>query len=165
MIDGQPFAGHYGVAGELGHVTIDPNGPLCRCGNRGCIQTSASARALVGQARDRLGAGAISSLSGVGETLTLADIAAAAANGDKMALGLLTEAGERLGEAIGMALNLLGLELVVAGGVLVHCSPVVLDAAARLVQLCVLPVVPHERRVVRSSLGSDAAARGVRARH
>ena len=88
------------------------------------------------------------SLSDREETLTLADIAAAADRGDKMALGLLTEAGERLGEAISMALNLLGFDLVVLGGALARCSPVVLEAVTRIVRLRVLPIVPCERRLV-----------------
>lgn len=161
VIDGRPLRGMCGLAGEIGHVTIDPNGRLCRCGNRGCIQASASARALVAQARDQLHRGVYSSLSLDGPALTLEDIAAAARGGDKLALGLLNQAGEGLGEAISMALNLLGLDLVVVGGVLAHCSPVVLDAAARIVRLRVLPIVPRPRNVVLSTLGSDAAARGI----
>jgi predicted NBD/HSP70 family sugar kinase len=145
----------------LGHIIVDQNGPLCRCGNLGCIQATASARALVTRARDLLRQGVYSALSGQEATLTLDDIAAAANDGDKMALSLLTEAGERLGEAIGMALNLLGLDLVVVGGRLPLCSPVVLDAAERIVQLRVLPMVRRPRRLLRSGLGSDASARGV----
>jgi hypothetical protein len=60
-----------------------------------------------------------------------------------------------------MALNLLGLDLVVVGGRLPLCSPVVLDAAERIVQLRVLPMVRRPRRLLRSGLGSDASARGV----
>lgn len=161
VIEGQPLRGVSGLAGELGHVTVDPDGALCRCGNRGCIQATASARALIAQAAELLERGVFSSLSGRQEALTLADLAAAAAQGDKMALGLLTEAGECLGEAISMALNLLGFDLVVLGGALAQCSPVVLEAATRIVRLRVLPMVPRERRLVHSTLGRDAAARGV----
>jgi predicted NBD/HSP70 family sugar kinase len=160
VIDGRPFRGIRGLAGELGHVTVDPGGALCRCGNRGCLQATASARAILAHARDLLRRGVFSSLAGKEETLSLADLAAAADAGDKLALGLLTEAGERLGVAISMALNILGLDLVVMGGVMVQCSPVVLEAAARIVRLRVLPIVPVRRTLVRSTLGSDAAARG-----
>jgi predicted NBD/HSP70 family sugar kinase len=161
VIDGQPFRGVCGLAGELGHITVDPLGALCCCGNRGCIQATTSARALVRQARDLLQQGVYSSLSGRGEGLTLADIAAAASEGDKLALSLLTEAGERLGEAMSMALNLLGLDRVIVGGALAHCHPLVLAAAARTVRLRVLPMVQRERVVMRSTLGQDIAARGV----
>jgi predicted NBD/HSP70 family sugar kinase len=105
--------------------------------------------------------GVFSTLAAFDGALGIADVAAAAEQGDKLALGLLTEAGERLGEAISMALNLLGMDLVVVGGTLVHYSPRVLDAAARIVQLRVLPMVPHRRALVPSALGSGAAARGV----
>ena len=161
VIDGRPFRGIGGLAGELGHVTADPAGALCRCGNHGCIQATASARALVAQARDLLQQGVYSSLAGRGDALTIADIAAAAEAGDKLALSLVTAAGERLGEAISMALNLLGMDRVVVGGTLVHYSPGILEAAARIVQLRVLPMVPHRRSLVASTLGSAAAARGV----
>lgn len=160
VIDGRPFHGSHGLAGELGHVTVDPGGALCRCGNRGCLQATASVRAVLAHARDLLRQGVFSSLAGKGETLTLADLAAAAEAGDKLALGELTEAGERLGVAIGMALNLLGLDLVVLGGDLVRCSPVVLAAADRMVRLHVLPIVPIARTLVRGTLGRDVGARG-----
>jgi hypothetical protein len=60
-----------------------------------------------------------------------------------------------------MALNILGLDLVVLGGRLAQCSPVVLEATSRSVALRVLPIIPIRRTVVRSALGSDAAALGV----
>jgi len=161
VIHRQPFRGVSGLAGELGHIAVDPNGELCRCGNLGCVQATASARALVARAGELLHRGVYSSLSAVGGTLTLADIAAAAGSGDKMALELLTQSGERLGEAISMGLNLLGLDLVVMGGRLAQCSPVVMDAAQRMMRLRVLPLVSRERTLVHSTLGSDAAARGV----
>ena len=161
VINRQPFRGIEGLAGELGHVIVDPAGALCRCGNRGCVQTIASVRAIVEHARELLRNGVYSTLRDAGDTLTLATIAEAAQSGDKLSLGLLNEAGERLGEAIGMALNLLGLDLVALGGALMQCCPVALEAATRVVQLRVLPIVPRKRTLVPSSLGRDAAARGV----
>ena len=160
VIDRRPFRGVSGLAGELGHVTVDSAGPLCRCGNRGCVQASASARAVIDRAQELLRGGVFSTLSGRAGTLTLADLTEAAASGDKLALSLLTDAGERLGEAISMALNLLGLDLVIVGGVLAENSPIVLEAADRIVRLRVLPIVPRERTLLRSALGNDAAARG-----
>ena len=161
VIDGRPFGGVHGLAGELGHVTVEPGGELCHCGNLGCLQATSSARAILARARDLLRRGVFSSLAEKSEHLPLADLAMAAASGDKLALGLLTEAGERLGMAISMALNLLGLDLVVLGGALVHCSPLVLEAAQRMVRLHVLPILPATRTLVRGALGNDAAARGV----
>lgn len=161
VVNGVPFRGVGGLAGELGHVTVDPGGVLCRCGNRGCLQATASARAVLEHAKDLLRNGVYSSLSGREASLTFAELAAAADEGDKLALGVLTEAGEHLGTAIAMALNLLGLDLVVMGGMLVRGGSVVLEAAQRVVRLRVLPVVAHPRLLVRGRLGSDAAALGV----
>jgi len=125
------------------------------------LQATASARAVLTQARELLGRGVYSLLAGQEDTLTLADLAGAADRGDKLALGVLTEAGERLGIAIAMALNLLGLDLVVMGGALVRSGSVVLEAARRVVRLRVLPVVPQARTLTPAALGSDAAARGM----
>lgn len=161
MIDGRPFGGAHGLAGELGHVTVEPGGDLCQCGNRGCLQATSSVRAILARARDLLQRGVFSSLAEQVESLSLADLAAAAGSGDKLALGLLTEAGERLGIAISMALNLLGVDLVVLGGALAHCSPLVLEAAQRMIRLHVLPMLPATRTLVPGALGNDAAARGV----
>jgi predicted NBD/HSP70 family sugar kinase len=161
VVNGVPFRGVGGLAGELGHVTVDPGGALCRCGNRGCLQATASARAVLAHAADLLQQGVYSSLAGRERSLTLVALAAAAAEGDKLALGVLTEAGEHLGTAIAMALNLLGLDLVVMGGTLVRCGPVVIEAAQRVVRLRVLPVMAQPRVLVRGRLGSDAAALGV----
>ena len=47
LVDGRPYRGHSGTAGEIGHVVVDPQGPLCRCGNRGCLETLASTQALL----------------------------------------------------------------------------------------------------------------------
>jgi glucokinase len=161
IIDGKPYRGEGGLAGELGHVTVDRSGPLCRCGNRGCIQASSSARALVERARELLRSGVYSSLQTKTDALVLHDIALAATAGDKLSLGLLNEAGEHLGEAISMALNLLGLELVVLGGALVQHNSVVLEAATRIVRLRVLPIVGRERILLCSDLGREAGALGV----
>jgi predicted NBD/HSP70 family sugar kinase len=161
VVDKRPYRGIVGMAGELGHITIDPAGALCRCGNRGCIQATASAYAVVARARELLSQGMYSSLNAIAGDVTLADIAAAAAKGDKLALSLLTDAGERLGEAISMAMNLLGLDLVVMGGVLAECSPLVLDAARRTMRLRVLPLVAVERTIRLSALGAEAAGKGV----
>ena len=161
VVNGVPFRGVGGLAGELGHVTVDAGGVLCRCGNRGCLQATASARAVLAHAADLLRKGVYSSLSGREAKLTLAELAAAAEAGDKLALGVLTEAGEHLGTAIAMALNLLGLDLVVMGGTLVRCGSVVMESAQRVVRLRVLPVVAQPRVLLRGRLGSDAAALGV----
>lgn len=161
VIDRRPFRGVSGLAGELGHVTVDPAGRVCRCGNRGCVQAVASARAVVRRAREAVAGGVYSSLAERGDGITLRDIAEGAAAGDKLALGLCNAAGEQLGEAVSVALNILGVDLAVLGGPLVTCSPVVLEAATRTVQLRVLPLLAQKRRLLQSRLGSDAAARGM----
>ena len=97
--------GTNGMAGEVGHMVMDRNGPLCECGNRGCLHAMASARMLVAQAR------AVD-----GDIKSPADIIARARAGDGLCTRLLAEAGESIGLAIANVVALIGVSYFVIGG-------------------------------------------------
>jgi len=123
ILDGALFRGVHGSAGELGHNTIEPGGPLCGCGNRGCLETFASAGGLVARARDALAAGRSSRLSTVPEELlTLEAIVAAASAGDALARELLARAATYLGLAVANAVDNWDPELVVLSGSVLRAS-------------------------------------------
>lgn len=106
VVHGQVVSGAHGVAGEIGHVVIDPQGPPCHCGNRGCVEAIASDPAIVTAVRAATGA-------------EVADAAAAvdlAHHGDPGAREVYTRAGEAIGRAIGTVANLLGPERVIISG-------------------------------------------------
>jgi predicted NBD/HSP70 family sugar kinase len=107
VLDGAPYRGAAGAAGEFGHVPILPDGPVCVCGNRGCLETQVSTEALMREAR---AAGIVTAASG------LDDLDAAALRGDQKALDLLNHAGTLLGRALAGAVNLLGPQTVVVMG-------------------------------------------------
>lgn len=115
VLSGDIVRGASGVGGEIGHVTMDPRGPRCGCGNDGCLEAYASATALVRGARARLAAGAASALRD-DESLTAASIALAARSGDALAASLLGGAGTMLGIAVANLAHLLNPDTVVFSG-------------------------------------------------
>ncbi len=160
VFDGKIFAGADGMAGEIGHTTVDPRGPLCVCGRHGCVEALACGPkfAEVAQARLRAepGAGAkLRALAG-GDIANVTGqlVAQAAAEGDALATEVLLEAARSLGIGIGTALNLINPERVVVGGGVSKSGPAwwaALRAAARATAL------PQARvEIVPASLGDDA---------
>jgi predicted NBD/HSP70 family sugar kinase len=126
VLDGAPYRGAAGAAGEFGHLPVLPDGPECNCGNRGCLETQVSTESLLHRARRR---GILPDES------ELDDLIAAAATGRPAALALLAEAGELLGRSLAGTVNLLGPERVVLIGEIVplwpHLEPAFRDALGR----------------------------------
>jgi predicted NBD/HSP70 family sugar kinase len=114
VLDGAPYRGAAGAAGEFGHLPVLPDGPVCSCGNRGCLETQVSTESLLRRAEEQgiLAAGA-----------ELEDLRAAADRGDRAALTLLAQAGELLGRSLAGTVNLLGPERVVLIGEIVPLWP------------------------------------------
>jgi glucokinase-like ROK family protein len=119
---GQLCRGVTGVAGELGHMTMDPDGELCNCGNRGCWETLVSQQALVRRIQQEIDAGHASQLSkavnGDYSRLTVPLIVDAARANDAVALSTLAWIGHNLGIGMASLVNALNPELVVFGGIL-----------------------------------------------
>lgn len=149
MIHAKPYIGQNRVSGELGHLTIDPRGPVCACGKRGCIETYASSRALLDRATRELAEPAVS----------IDALEALAATGHERAGVILTEGGERLGQGLAAVLNLIGPTLVVVGGAMA-VSPTYLDAAWSVARADAIEQAGRGARLVSSRLGPLAGAAG-----
>ncbi|MGV9915367.1 ROK family transcriptional regulator [Streptomyces tendae] len=106
VVHGRVVAGAHGVAGEIGHVTVDPAGPLCHCGNRGCVEAVAGDAAIVARVRAATGA----------EVADAAQAAALAHDGVPGAQEAYARAGEAIGRGIATVANLLGPERVIISG-------------------------------------------------
>lgn len=106
VVHGRVVAGAHGVAGEIGHVTVDPNGPLCHCGNHGCVEAIAGEAAIVRQIRQATGV----ELADAAEALSLAHRGVAGAR------EVYARAGEAIGRGIATVANLLGPERVIISG-------------------------------------------------
>jgi predicted NBD/HSP70 family sugar kinase len=105
IIANAPYVGAGGTAGELGHTVVDPGGPICRCGNRGCLETFAGAPAILSSLRDVHGDG-----------LTLQDAVALAIRGDAGCQRAIADAGTAIGTAVATLCNLFNPQRVVVGG-------------------------------------------------
>jgi len=134
--DGRLYRGASQGGSELGHTVIDPNGPLCRCGKRGCVEAFAGTVSIVQYVRGALGRGVTSSLRELPDAeVNLRAIATAARRGDPLASEAMTRAGNALGTAIANAIQVLNPSLVVLGGQLVRVAgPEILDAVSSAVK-------------------------------
>jgi predicted NBD/HSP70 family sugar kinase len=116
VLNGRLYEGHAGTAGEIGHITIDETGPVCRCGNRGCLEVYAAAEAVLEPLRRRHG-----------PKLTLRQVIALAQEGDLGCQRVIADAGRSLGLAIAGTCNLLAPERVIVGGELANAGAILLD--------------------------------------
>lgn len=122
VLNSQPYLGQDFAAGEFGHVTVQPEGMTCLCGNRGCLATVASVPALLDRIRQLLAAPMSRSdslwgiLGGDLRQLTLEVVLGAARQGNPIVIQALAEVGRWLGIAVGSVVNLLNLDKVIVGG-------------------------------------------------
>ena len=149
IIGGQPFAGAGGTAGEIGHVVIDPQGPVCRCGNRGCLETLAGGAALLRALQPARGSG-----------LTISDIVGLAQGGDAECGRVLAESGHALGIALAALCNLINPELVVVGGELATAGELLLDPLRQSLRQAALRSAVYDVEVVQGRLGERAEMLG-----
>lgn len=113
ILNGRVFRGANGLAGEVGHVVADPDGPVCACGLRGCLEMVAAGPAISRAARDAVASMLETSLP---QDATAADVFRAAAAGDEVAVGLVTTVVDSLARAIRGLLLTLGVTRIVIGG-------------------------------------------------
>jgi glucokinase len=120
LSEGRILRGTAGVAGHIGHVVVDPRGPLCICGSRGCLETYFSARAIEFAAREGVDRGCVSSLTEEFATrsgeLACADVFRAAGQGDEMSRMIVDEATFALAAALSGVLHVADPEILIVGG-------------------------------------------------
>ena len=120
VVQGVPITGAHGLAGEIGHMTLDIHGPRCKCGNVGCLESIASGTAIADRARKRLeGAGTstiMDIVSGDLDRISAETVFEAARKGDPLAIGILEEAARGLGAGLVNILHLLNPDVIVIGG-------------------------------------------------
>jgi glucokinase-like ROK family protein len=162
--NGQICRGVTGVAGELGHMTMDPAGEICNCGNRGCWETLVSQRALFRHIQRAIGEGRASLLSEMAggdlDRLTVSVVVDAARAGDAVALEALDQIGHHLGIGIASLVNALNPELVVFGGALSLAWDFLLPAVNKELQERALSWNREATRVVLARHGLDACIMG-----
>lgn len=159
VIDGRLFRGQSGFAGEVGHMTLDPDGDLCSCGRRGCWETFVGPRAVVSKYRQRLEMGngnRYNDMDGVG----FAEVIEAGAMGDSAASAVLQDVAIYLGMGIGNLVNLLNPQLVILGGVLGQANGQLIPVIRETVKQNSLFPMRSDLDIVTSHFGADDCVMG-----
>jgi glucokinase len=127
IANGQMLRGHSGVAGLLGHITVEPDGALCSCGNRGCLETVFSARAIESETRAAVHRGCASTLTRLfreqPQLATCRTVFLAAAEGDALAREVVDTAIHKLAAALAGLLHVFDPEVVIVGGPVADAGP------------------------------------------
>jgi glucokinase len=160
VLNGQPWRGAEGMAGEIGHTVVDPNGPRCLCGKRGCVERLASGPYIAQRAREWLaeqpGRGQI--LRGLvgndADKVTAQLVSQAAAQGDELAWEALYVAAWGLGVGIGNAANLIDPERFILGGGVTKSGDRFWEVVRHVARETALPEVHFD--ILPAALGDDA---------
>ena len=149
IVDGRLYRGGGGMAGEIGHVLVDETGPICRCGNRGCLETFISGPALTDLLRRSRG-----------EVLSVHDIVRLAHGGDTGCQRAIADAGRVLGRVVAAICNIFNPDTVVVGGDLGEAGDVLLDPMREAVGRYAIAPAAEDARIVGGRPGR--ASRGAR---
>jgi glucokinase len=165
VTEGKLFRGAHGFAAEIGHIIVEPGGPLCGCGNLGCWEQVASGRAIgrLGRraAMDQPQTLMVELAGGDPDKVDGPVVTAAAMRGDPVATHVLAEVGRRLGEGIGGMVNVLDPDIVVVGGGAIDAGELILAPARRaFVETVEAPQHRPGVPIVAAALGNDAGAVG-----
>ncbi|NJP45158.1 ROK family transcriptional regulator [Actinacidiphila epipremni] len=149
VIDGRIYRGPGGTAGEIGHITLDESGPVCRCGNRGCLETFTAARYVLELLRGSHGDG-----------LTVPRMVQLAREGDPGCRRVTGDVGRHIGMGVASLCNLLNPSRVVLGGDLAEAGELVLGPIRESVSRYAIPSAAQRLSVVPGALGARAEVLG-----
>ena len=149
VLGSQLWRGATGMSGELGHVTVDETGPMCRCGNRGCLEVYVGLWAQLAALRPVLG-----------EHLDQAELLSLAASGDRRCRRLLADVGTTLGKALASLCNIINPEAIVLGGEFAPAFDLVRGPVRDAINTYALHLAATSVEVVSSELGERAEALG-----
>ncbi|MVA75266.1 ROK family protein [Auraticoccus sp. F435] len=149
VVQGRLVTGSAGFAGELGHISVRLDGPDCRCGKRGCLETIASVPSLLARCEEE----------GV-RVSTLAELAEAVGRADPVVDRILRDAGEALGRVLGTLAVALNPAEVVVGGEVVHLAPALLAQAQATISWELLPMPQVAPTIRTAQLGDEDGALG-----
>jgi glucokinase len=164
ILGGRLYHGAGYGAGEIGHMTIDPGGPRCSCGNYGCLEAMASGTAMAREARRLVESGGgraiLEAAGGDVHAITAREVARAAAAGDGEARQIITNAGRALGTGVANVINLLNPALVVLGGGAMQVGPLLWDAMEEEVSRRAFAPARRRVRLVPAELGGRSGIMG-----
>ena len=167
VINGELFHGESNCTGEIGHTTVDYNGPKCSCGNKGCLEVMASGPAIAKRAIKAVKEGEKSLISKVANydfNQISAEVVSKAANqGDKLGRHIMEETGEYLGTGVANIINLFNPELVIVGGGVTQAGDLIFKPLKRIAQKRAFSVSAEVAKILPVSLGKDCTVIGAAA--
>lgn len=167
VFDGEIYHGNSGSSGEIGHITLEKDGPLCECGNHGCLEALASGRAIARHALELADKGKATRIlelaGGKKEKIEAETVFRAALEGDHEAMDILDRAVEYLGIAIAGMVNLFDPELIIFEGGLMKSSSYLLPELKEAVRRHQMRLAGRNVQLLKGSLGDDITAVGAAA--
>jgi glucokinase-like ROK family protein len=163
FVDGHVYRGVDGSAGDIGHISVEDSGPVCACGNAGCLEAffggAALARDATAAARSGSSGFLAERLAEAGE-LTAVDVAHAAAAGDPVAIGLVRDGGRRVGQVLATLVSFFNPGVIVIGGGVAGLGHMLLAEIRAVVYRRSLPLATGNLPIVLSELGDQAGVVG-----
>jgi glucokinase-like ROK family protein len=161
IINQQIYGGTTGSAGEIGHLTVDENGPICNCGNHGCLEAFAGGHAIASQARKLVSSGKRTLLSEKSiDSITAHDVAEAARRGDLPAQEILKRSGTYIGIAIAGLINLINPSTVIIGGGVAQVGDLLTASIRQAVRERSLRASEHGVKITTAMLGRRSSLIG-----
>jgi glucokinase len=166
VADGHLVRGSSGSAGEVGHMTIDLHGPVCSCGNTGCVEAYAGGWAIAQRARAAVakdptgGAALLALVSGKHADIVAATVSRAADDGDPLALAIIQETGEALGAGAASLINGFNPAVIVLGGGVIEGMPRLFGLVQAELRRRALRAALEHSRLVLPALGGQAGTIG-----
>jgi len=162
--NGQIYRGASGCAGDIGHICIDKSGPLCPCGNKGCLEVLAGGPAIAERSLSATRAGKSPILLRYyeknGGKLTVEDVGNAASEGDALSIEIIRESGQMVGDVLASLVNFYNPDMIVIGGGVSNLGNLLLSSIRQAVLNRSLPLATRNLDIVFSEIGQDAGIIG-----
>jgi glucokinase-like ROK family protein len=161
LINGQIYRGSTGSAGEIGHLTIDEKGPICTCGNRGCLEALSGGGAIALQAKNAIKEKKNTQLREIStKNISAKDVVFAAQRGDLLAQQIMEEAGEHLGVALAGLINIFNPDMIIVGGGVAQMGDILLEPIRKTVKERSLLSATTNVRITTALLGRRSSSMG-----
>ncbi|MCX6056180.1 MAG: ROK family protein [Chloroflexi bacterium] len=162
--DGKIYRGTNGCAGDIGHIGVNKSGPLCHCGNKGCLEAVAAGPAIAERSLLAAQAGKSQTLLKFyernGQVLRSEDVGEAAREGDALAIEVIRESGQFIGDVLAGLVNFFNPGMIVIGGGVSNLGNLLLSSIRQTVLNRSLPLATRDLHIVFSAIGADAGVIG-----
>lgn len=159
ILNGQPYRGNTSNALEIGHTTVNPNGPRCNCGNVGCLEAISSGTAIGKRGQEAVESNVETSLRKY-ENITSYEVFTEAKNGDEVAIDIVDNAMNYLGIGVANAVAIFDPEMVIIGGGVSKVGDILFDKVRAVVEKRCFKSMSESCEIVPAGLGSDAGVIG-----